>query len=69
MMTIIFNLLMMFQLPLVPENLTPITQGIFDAVVQATDAQDQSVSNLNEIAGNYRRISVNCSAGKPDVMP
>jgi len=49
------------QLALVPENLTPITEGIYSAIVQATDDRDQSESNLIKIEESFRRLSVNCS--------
>lgn len=50
------------QLSLDQNNLTPITQGVYNAIAEATDSQDQSSSNLNEIARNFRRINLNCTS-------
>ena len=49
------------QLPLGPGNLPVITQGVFNAVDQARNSEDQSALNLEVIAREYRRLE-NCSA-------
>lgn len=46
------------QLPLT--DLSDITQGIFDSVVQATDSEGQDELNIDEIAQLYENIAEDC---------
>ena len=48
-------------------NLDNITQGVYNAVANATNAEDQSQANLNLIEESYRRLSVNCNASSSKV--
>ena len=48
------------QLPL-STSLPGITQGIYDSVLQATDDEDQSESNIKELARLYRSVDSNCT--------
>ena len=48
-------------------NLNNITQGVYNAVANATSAEDQSQANLNLIEESYRRLSVNCNSSSSKV--
>ena len=49
------------QLSLNTSNVANITEGVLDAIVQASIDEDQTESNLNQIVDVYKRFEMNCT--------